>query len=245
MGKDAPLRELLANPSPAARPWHQLLSTELLLRAGLDRETRAALDQPWPAPGADPFTRFLLFYRVDTLLRLKTPLDALDLLLKYPRGLDDEADRTLKLEAFALMESDRQLQAQAAELLAPRLTLANLSIIKILCAQLIRYPNAAVFQQLWEKVERDQVPLNTDTVGVWFSLLCTAGAVGDKPRLHELTARLKEASKTPFTALSLVEAFFRGDTAERRISALLPILPVPTEVAYALIERYSVPRKNA
>jgi hypothetical protein len=50
--------------------------------------------------------------------------------------------------------------------------------------------------------------------------------------------RLKQASTTPFTALSLVESFFLGETAEKRITSFLPILPLPLEINYALIERY-------
>ena len=86
------------------------------------------------------------------------------------------------------------------------------------------------------------MPINPETVGAWFSVLCSAGAVGDKLRLHEITMRLKETSSTPFVALAVVEAFFRGETAERRITAFLPILPLPLEVLYALLERYAPPQ---
>jgi len=33
-------------------------------------------------------------------------------------------------------------------------------------------------------------------------------------------------------------AFFRGDTVEKRITSFLPILPLPLELNYALIDRY-------
>jgi hypothetical protein len=114
--------------------------------------------------------------------------------------------------------------------------------VTTLCAHLVRYPDAAVFARLCDKVEREALPLNTDTAGAWFSLLCTAGVVGDRVRLGELGARLKLASPTPFSALGVVEAFFRGDTTDRRITTFLPILPLPLEVTYALIDRYAGPR---
>lgn len=235
---DAPLRELAANPAPAARIWRQLCETELLVRAGRKADATAALQRPWPL---DDRTRFTLFYRVNALIELGDAFGALDLLDQYPKVLDAEADITLRLSAYAAAGSSRGARDQVDKLLAPRFTAANLSIVKILCAQLIRHPDAAVFDRLWTKVEREQIPLTSETAGVWFSLLCAAGAVDDRARLHELTARFKQASKTPFVALSLVEAFFRGETSERSITRLLPILPLPLEVTYALLERYGQP----
>jgi len=82
------------------------------------------------------------------------------------------------------------------------------------------------------------LPISSETASAWFSLLCTAGAVGDRERLQEITERIKDAAKTPFVSLGLVEAFFRGPTSERRIIPFLPILPLPIEVTYALLERY-------
>ncbi|MBI4624103.1 MAG: hypothetical protein HY736_12920 [Verrucomicrobia bacterium] len=231
-GYDGPLRALLANHAPAAVPWHPVIETELLLRAGRPREARAALERPWP--GRSP--PFSLFYRVNALIDLKDTFAALDLLARHPRALDPEAEVTLRLDAFAERNAKGPLQRQLDELLVPRL---NLATLKIICAHLIRHPDAAIFDRLYAKVGREPIPFGTETAGAWFSLLCTAGAVGDRARLSEITERLKTASRNPFVALDGVAAFFRGETGERRITLFLPILPLPLEVTYALIERYS------
>ena len=232
------LHELATHDAPAAKMWRPVFETELLLREGRTAEARAALVRPWPMT---PAARFTLFYRVQTLIALQETLEAIDLLQKNPDALDAEATVTLLLEAYAVRGSQGPLRQEIDRLLTARFTPQNLSIIKIVCAQVIRHPDATVFDRLWRKVEREQVPLSTETAGAWFSLLCAAGAVGDHARLHELTARLKQASTTPFLALNLVEAFFRGETSERRIAAFLPILPLPLEVTYALLERYRPP----
>jgi hypothetical protein len=245
----APLHALVADPAPAAPIWRPLFETELLVRSGRPDAAKARLMQAWPL---DERTRFTLFYRVNALIDLGDTFAALDLLNSHLGVLDDEADITLRLSAFAVAGSSKGLREQVDKLLGRRLTPANLSIGKILCAQLIRHPDAEIFDRLWQKVEREQMPLTTETVGLWFSLMCAAGAVDDRARLHELTGRLKQASKTPFHALNIVEAFFRGETPERRINYLLPILPLPLEVTYALLERYgqaapvpAVPAKRA
>ncbi len=232
---DAPLRELAANNAPAAKIWRQMCETELVVRSGRKAEARAALQKNWPL---DDRTRFTLFYRVNALTELGDTFDALDLLNAHLGVLDKEADITLRLAAYAVAGSSRLLLGEVDRLLAERLNQSNLAVVKILCAQVIRYPDAAIFTRVWQRVERDQLPLNTESAGIWFSLLCAAGAVDDRASLHALTVKLKGASKTPFMALNVVEAYFRGETPERRITRLLPILPLPLEVTYALIERY-------
>jgi hypothetical protein len=236
-GDEAPLREVLAAQTPLARPWHPIIETELLLRRGRTAEARAAIERPWPADAP----AFTVFYRVNALIALREPLRAVDLLEQNRRQLDDEAALTLLLDAYAVSGS-RLLRQNVDALLAQRL---NAPALKLLCAHLIRHPNTEIFEQLWARISRDPLPLNTETAGAWFSLLCAAGTVGDQERLHELTTKLKHASDTPFLALSVVEAFFRGETAERRINAFLPVIPLPLDVTYALIERYGAPAPTA
>lgn len=228
---DALLHDLAARTEPAARAWQSLLEAELLLRSGRTPEARAALERPWAAP-APPFA---LFYRVNALIGLGDAYAALDLLARHPGVLDAEATVTLRLAAFATQGAANPLERQVDELLGSRL---NPATVKILCAQLIRFPDPVLFSRLWEKVSREALPFNATTAGAWFSLLATAGAIGDSERLRAITTQLKATSEDPFIALNVVEAFFLGKTAERRITAFLPILPLPLEVTYALLERY-------
>ena len=239
LGSDAPLLSLLADKSPSAALWHPLLETELLLRAGRNRDVRAALDAPWPTTGP----AYLIYFRVETLAALGDTFAALDLLARQPAGrIDDEAGVTLRLDAYAAGGNSGLRQREFDRLINQ----LNLPRIKILCAHLIRYPSRPLFAQLSDRVALADLPLSTETAGIWFSLLCTAGAVGDDVRLSSLAKKLKGASSTPFLALGAIESFFRGETVEKRITSFLPILPLPLEVNYALIERFSgPPRANA
>jgi hypothetical protein len=230
---ETPLRELRDSAAPESRVWHPVIETELLVRRGRTAEAREMLRAPWP----DNAPAFATFYRVETLVRLHEPMLAADLLHAHRGRLDDEAVATLLLDIYALSGS-RLLQAQIDATLRPRVDAPR---IKVVTAHLIRHPNREMFDQVWQRFMRQPLPLNGDTAGAWFSLLCAAGAVGDLDRLHELTVTLRNASKSPFVALSVAEAFFRGETADRRIVPLLPFLPLPIDVTYALIERYTPP----
>jgi len=230
---DAPLRAVLGHPAPHLRTWQPVIELELLLRAGRTAEARTRLAAGLPAD-APPF---LIFHHIDATIRLRQPHQAIDQLGRWQDRLDGEATAHLVLSALAVHGSRTRVQRFAALLDAT----PTPPVVTTLCAHLIRYPDDELFQRLWQRLAQIPLPLNTDTAGAWFSLMCAAGAVGDFARLGELTERLKNASSTPFLALAVVEAFFRGQTAERRINSFLPILPLPIDVTYALIERYSPP----
>ena len=231
---EATLRELLANPAPAAVVWRQVLETELLLRAGRTAEARAALASRWPAKAP----AFAIYYQADALVSLGDTFAAIDVLSSQPPGrIDDEAAVTLRLEAYAVGHDPVNLRREFARVL----TGLNPVRVKILCAYLIRHPDPELFAQLSAYVERSTPPFNTQTSATWFTLLCTAGAVGDIPRLQAYARQLKQATATPFVALDVVVSFFRGETVEKRITTFLPILPLPLEINYALIERYPGP----
>ena len=150
-GDDTPLRDLLANQTPAALIWHQLLATELLLRAGRTREARAALDQPWPAKAPS----FAIYYQVNSLIILGDSAAALDRLYAQPPGrIDQEAVVTLRLEAYAAGKFPGHVQREFDSLLAQ----LNPPSIKILCAHLIRHPDPVLFAQLCARVESTACP---------------------------------------------------------------------------------------
>ena len=233
----AVIATLAASEDPRNKVWGQLFSAEKLFREGRVEAARTALEGSWPAP-TSPVFRFMLFYRIATLTQLGAGFTALDLLARHPQALDAEAEITVKLEAYAALKADRLLRKLTAELLDAPFTATSPSLINLLCAHLIRHPDVSLFSQLWGKVTAAQLPMNSETASAWFSLLCTAGAVGDRERLQEITERIKDAAKTPFVSLGLVEAFFRGQTSERQSIPFLPILPLPIEVTYALLQRY-------
>jgi tetratricopeptide (TPR) repeat protein len=237
-GDDAPLRQIAASRSPGTVVWHNIVETELLLRSGRRADALAALEKPWPAQSPS----FAIYYQIDMLISLGRTFAALDLLAAQPPGkIDDEAALTLRLKAYATGKNPgllgREFDRVLVQLNPPR--------IKTLCAHLIRYPDLALFERLCTRLERNGMVLSTETAAVWFTLLCTAGAVGDDARLHDFSSRLKQASSNPFVALAAIEAFFRGTTVEKRITSFLPILPLPLEVNYALIERYPGPPRPA
>ncbi len=238
-GDEKPLRMLLTNHTPQAVVWRKLIQTELQLRAGRNADVLAAIEGPWPSD-SPPYT---VVYRTETLARLGQPGRALDLLEQQRTRIDVEAWLTVRLHCLA---ESGATQAVRNEITSYLLTgTLRPPAMKLICAQLIRHPDEQLFDDTLLKVLRDFMPLNDETAGSWFSLLCAAGAVGNTAQLHNLILRLREASQSPFIALAMVESFFRDTSPDRKATSFLPYLPVPTEVAYALIERYPGPRATS
>lgn len=231
-GDAEPLQQLLQNHTPAGVRWHRLVRVELARRQG-NGPWLEALSREWPSD-SPPYT---YIYRVESLAALGNTKEALDFLeASRPALHDDEAYLTLRLDCLARAGAEAALRADVeAYLLGPPV---NQPRLKVLCAQLIRHPDRRLFEEVCAKVDREAMPLNDNTAGGWFSLLCTAGAVGDTPMVHTLALRLRNASPTPFVALQIVETFFSPGASEKRATSFLPFLPVPLEVSYALIEKY-------
>ena len=238
-GDDTPLRALLADKSPAARPWRQVVETELSLRAGRTTEVRAVLTRPWPTkPPA-----FAIYYRASVLAALGDTFGSLDLLGSNYDVLGDNTRYSLQLDVLAGPGGSRKvLMGDVDRLLGQPLRGTDmLPTFTLLCAHLIRFPDPEIFAKLNARVEREHLAFDTESSGIWFSLLCTAGAVGDLSRVHAMVVQLKTASHSSFRALDSVETFFNNDSGARRATSFLPSLPLPLEVTYALIERYPGP----
>lgn len=230
---DGPLRQLLASDAPpAVAPWRALVKTELMLRTGRKAELLATLRQPWTDAPA-----YSCYYQVDELIELDDALTAVDLLQSYGPRLDDVARATLLLEAYAALGTTQARDRLVEALLAPPL---NPPTINLLAAYLIRHPSPSLLGRLFAKFNRDRDPATNSALDSLLALYCAAGVAGDWHKMHEIADLLRTRGSA--LTLGAVEAFFRGDTTQTRIAALLPALPVPLEVNYALLERYPGPR---
>ncbi|MFM9080962.1 MAG: hypothetical protein ACKOTE_12680, partial [Opitutaceae bacterium] len=164
---------------------------------------------------------------------------ALDALARKSGVTDGEVLLTARLGALAAGGPDRLLQQEIDRALSARLTPATLPLIKVITGHLIRWPDRALFARVLAKIEGERVPFTDQTAGIWFGVFCAAGAVGDEANLGRMSAFIRQSTGQPFLVLGATEAFFRGDSNERTILPFLPVLLVPLEVTYALLDRYT------
>ncbi len=231
---DTALLTLLASPEPAARRWRPVLEVELLLRDNRRAEARTALVESW-----SDVPPYALYYQVSELAALGDGIAAVDLVAQYAPRLDDVARVTLLLDTYAKLGAQQSRQRLISVLLANRL---NPSAVSLLAAHLIRYPDPAILGQVFAKFSREQLVLNDETLDAFLALYCAAGVARDNPKMQTIASFLAQHGDGSKFTLGLASAFFRGDTPLTRVSAILPALPVPLEVNYALLERFPGPR---
>lgn len=234
LGSINTLQELLASPLPSLQPWRQVLEAELLLRQGRTAQARAMLNTTWN--DQPPYSRF---YQIRELIRIGESFTAIDLTGKYQSDVDDTARATLLLEAYTTMQAHQSLQRLVDSLLGPPL---NLPTIRLLAAYLIRHPNPELLDKFFAKFTQEKIPFGDDSLETYLTLYCTAGADGDWTKLHAVAGKIRRTDGGTSLTLGLVESFFRGQTTHTRIAGLLPALPMPLEVHYALLERYPGPK---
>lgn len=220
---------------PAMAPWLPVFEVEKLLRAGRATEARAILTRDW----SETPDEFEAFYQSTVLTELGDTFAALDALARKPGVTDGEVLLTARLGALAAGGKDRLLQQEIDRALSARLTPATLPLIKVITGHLIRWPDRALFARVLAKIEGERVPFTDQTAGIWFGVFCAAGAVGDEANLGRMSAFIRQSTGQPFLVLGATEAFFRGDSNERTILPFLPVLLVPLEVTYALLDRYT------
>ena len=232
---DKPLQQLLDE--PAGAPWRPVLQAELLWRSGRKPETAALLAQPWSPPHP-----YFAYYQMHQLLALGRPQEALALLQAYGALVPgDEAAATL-LAVNAQLGQQEPLLRDAANWLGASPTPA---VVELLATHLVRYPNAALLRLVCTRVESAPLPANETGYRAYCALFCAAGVVGDRERLHALTVTLKERAGATFITLNAAEDFFLGQSASSRIESFLPVLTLPVETLYALLERYATGRPAA
>lgn len=226
----ASLQELLESSAPAVRVWHPLLETELLLRAGDTRRARSRLLTRW-----DDIPGYGLFYQLDELISLGDGIEAADRIQAAADRLDDTARATLLLRAYATLQATQSLNRLASLLLDPPLSPPRANL---LAAHLIRHPNPALFDRVFDAFTHSRVALTDESLETYLALYCAAGVTGNWDKMHAIAATLRPPGRGNTLTLGTVEAFFRGQTTQTRIAGLLAALPMPLEVHYALLERY-------
>jgi len=235
LGDSAPLEQLAADGSAAALPWHALASTEILFEAGHSDLARAALERTWPSPQPE----YTVYYQIRLRTELGDSWSAAQELAEHARDLGPEWRVALALETLTAAGAVREMQREVDGLLSGPL---NPSAITLLCAQLVRRPDPALFNRVWSKVQEAGLKVDGATAPVWFSLLCAAGSGGDRDHLHAIVSMISAQPGSPRMSAAAAERFFRGESIQTRISSLLPWMSLPLEIDYAMLERYQ-PRR--
>jgi tetratricopeptide (TPR) repeat protein len=231
-GNHLVLAELLA--SPRGLPdWcveligiEHALQTETDAARALERLTRA-----WP----EPPTPYVPYYQVERLTALGRPQEALAVLDRYSGQLSPEEAAFLRLDAYARLGWDSLVATELGTLLAYPL---HGPLVARFCAHFLRHPDRALHARFADRLVREGPKASPESFPVFAALLLTSARCGDPERMAYVGEIIRRDIQVDSRALLTLAGIVQRDEVGRRLDLLLPSVPLPTEVMYALLERY-------
>jgi len=210
----------------------ELIGIEQLLLQGQLAAALPRLTRVYRQPAA----AYLPYYQVDRLLR-HGQADQANALLQAYRSLlaPDEADflrlrdyRTKEWTSLVASEFDTLLHYE----MAPR-------IIAQFCAYLLNHPDSVLFSRYYDRFVAANLPMDASTVQLYQATYLAAVLAGDSGRAEQIATRINQYTASDARALRGLGTLLKGQAADPRLGRILPLVPLPTEVVYAILERQS------
>lgn len=228
-----PLRQLLAEPAGLPN-WCVFVLTLEAAHQASDPRHDAALARVHPGFESP----YVALYQADRLMAAGRHQDALRLLEGYGAQLPADEAGFRRLQAFQLLGWTALAAGEADTLLAfpmrPQLAAQ-------FCAHLLRHPDRALLARFADRFVRDGPRPAPETFPYFSAVHLAAVRCGDQARGARVADLLRQQSAAGFRALDLLAATVRPHDPTARIDHLLPAVPLPTEVLYALLETHARP----
>lgn len=181
-----------------------------------------------------PAAGYILYYQVDRLLRHGEADRANDLLRAYGSLLQPDEAAFLRLRVYQAKEwtslAGPELDALLRYEMAPR-------IVAQFCAYLIRQPDAALFRRFHDRLVAADLPVNAGTVSLHQAVYLAATLAGDTVRAEEIATRINQYTASDARVLRGMGQLLKAPGLDRRLPRIMPLVPLPTEVVYAILER--------
>jgi tetratricopeptide (TPR) repeat protein len=206
---------------------------QLLLQGHLDRAlprlTRVHRQPP---------TGYVPYYQADRLLRHGATDQALDLIRAYGRLLPPDEAGFLRLRIYQAKDWPALIKSESDTLLgyemAPR-------IVAQFCALLIAHPDAELFARYADRFAAANLPVDNGTASLYQATFVAATVTGDTHRASEVVARISQYTSSDARVLRGLGELLKDGRADPRLARILPLVPLPTEVIYAILDRPVAP----
>lgn len=205
---------------------------QLLLQGHLDRALpRLSRVHREPTAG-------YIHYQIDRLLRHGEADRANDLLRAYASRLQPDEAAFLRLRVYQAKEwtslAGPELDALLRYEMAPR-------IIAQFCAYLIRRPDPALFARFHDRLTAANLSVNAGTVPLYQAVYLAATLANDAVRAEQVITAINQYTSSDARVLRGLDRLLKSPAPDPRLPRILPLVPLPTEVIYVILERASAP----
>jgi len=233
-GDQAVLRPLLKNEHGLPNWCIELIGIEQLL---LENHPAQALPRLTRIQGGSTVT-YVPYYQADRLLQLGRPDLAGKLIDAYGNRLPAHEGSFLRLRVFRaqrwtpLLESEYDLLLSAP--LTPRLA-------TLFCASLLAQPAPELLPRYLDRFLQDGPAVSNETLALYHASYLAAVAGGETRRAEKLADTISRFTASEIKTLRGLGELLKTRAPRQQVAMLLPVVPLPIEVIYAIHERQTAP----
>jgi tetratricopeptide (TPR) repeat protein len=187
-----------------------------------------------------PPSPYLPYYQIDRLLRHNVPEQAAELLRGYGGHVPADEAAFLRLRLYHLKGwtalTNTELDTLLSHGLSPRL-------IALFTAHQIQQPDPTAFTRFYTRLEAAALPVNAETLHLHHAAYLAALACGDSTRADQIAGRISRYTGSDNRALRGLGDLLKAPPSDSRLPRILPLVTLPTEVLYAILDRPAPPRR--
>lgn len=188
-----------------------------------------------------PVSAYQPIYQVDRLLGLGRVDQAGQLIETYGRLLPADEAAFLRLRVFNAKKWTSLMGPEYENLLSfpvtPRLAAQ-------FCAWFIREPDADAFARYADRFLQHGPGLTGDTLPLYHASYLAAILSRDQVRAEQIAAAVARFTSSDVKALRAIGEVLPNPANAAALAQLLPLVPLPLEVIYAILERPAAPPKQ-
>jgi hypothetical protein len=205
----------------------ELIGVEQLLLENRVTEATARLDRLHTKPAIS----YIPTYQVDRLLRLNRPEQAGRLLDAYGDRVPADEAAFLRLRAYRAQKWTSLLEPSYDTLLSIPMTER---LGTLFCAYLIELPEQDLLARFLDRIMEHGPVLSNETLPLFHAAYLTAIIGGDPARAQKTAETIKRFTSSDLRALRTLGALLQSGAPPQQIGLVLPLVPLPLEVVYAI-----------
>ncbi|HVT74248.1 MAG TPA: hypothetical protein VHD61_14015 [Lacunisphaera sp.] len=184
----------------------------------------------------EPAANFVPYYQVERLLLLGRIDDANTVLNGYGDQMQPDEASFLRLRVYRAKKWDSLAAAEMENLLqypmAPR-------VIAQFCAFLIGHPDADDARRYYARFAAAAPAIGVDTVSLYQATYLAIAASGEDAAAEDVRRKITQFTASDARVLRGLVELLKAGQPDPRLARVLPLVPLPTEVMFAIVDRLS------
>lgn len=188
-----------------------------------------------------PAATYIPYYQVDRLLLHGRFDQANSLLNAYGSRLQPDEAAFLRLRIYHAKGWVTLIAPEFETLLQYPMTPR---VAAQFCTYLVNQPEPRLLAGYFDKFATEGPPLNSDSIALYQATYLAAALAGDQDRADRIITQIMKFTASDARVLRGLVELLKAKVPDPRLPRILPLIPLPTEVIYAILDRpTAVPAK--